>query len=116
MTVRLQGIIPPVPTMIGADGRFDPQAMGRLIDFLLASEVDALFFLGSAGEFAQLSNGARRQVAEYCVARVAGRIAVGYRADLSSFGLDPLAAGPDEFAQAPVPLTVVDGAIVHRAD
>lgn len=73
MSIRLQGIIPPVPTMIDADGRFDPQAMGRLIDFLLASEVDALFFLGSAGEFAQLSNAARRQVAEYCVARVAGR-------------------------------------------
>jgi predicted amidohydrolase YtcJ len=45
---------------------------------------------------------------------VAGRIAVGYRADLSAFGLDPLTAGPDEFAQSPVPLTVVDGAIAHR--
>jgi predicted amidohydrolase YtcJ len=45
---------------------------------------------------------------------VAGRIAVGYRADLSAFGLDPLTAGPDEFAQSPVQLTVVDGAIVHR--
>lgn len=47
---------------------------------------------------------------------VSGRIRVGYRADLSAFGLDPLAATPDEFAQAPVPLTVVDGTVVHRAD
>jgi predicted amidohydrolase YtcJ len=46
----------------------------------------------------------------------AGRIKAGYRADLSSFGLDPLAAAPDEFAQASVPLTVVDGVVVHRAD
>ena len=47
---------------------------------------------------------------------VSGRITVGFRADLSSFGLDPLVAAPDEFAQAPVPLTVVDGTVVHRAD
>jgi predicted amidohydrolase YtcJ len=47
---------------------------------------------------------------------VSGRIRVGYRADLSAFGLDPLTAAPDEFAQAPVPLTVVDGTVVHRAD
>lgn len=50
------------------------------------------------------------------LADVSGRVAVGYRADLSSFGLDPLTAAPDEFAQAPVPLTVVDGVVVHRAD
>ncbi|WP_395726937.1 amidohydrolase [Nakamurella sp.] len=47
---------------------------------------------------------------------VSGRIRVGHRADLSAFGLDPLTAVPDEFAQAPVPLTVVDGTVVHRAD
>ena len=50
------------------------------------------------------------------LADVSGRIRVGNRADLSSFGLDPLVATPDEFAQAPVPLTVVDGAVVHRAE
>jgi predicted amidohydrolase YtcJ len=46
--------------------------------------------------------------------QVSGRIREGFRADLSCFGLDPLLAPPDEFAQAPVPLTVVDGAVVHR--
>jgi len=46
--------------------------------------------------------------------RVAGRIREGFRADLSTFGLDPLVAPPDEFAATPVPLTVVDGTIVHR--
>ena len=46
---------------------------------------------------------------------VAGRIAVGMRADLSAFGLDPLTTPPDEFAQAPVVLTVVEGSPVHRA-
>lgn len=48
------------------------------------------------------------------LAQVSGRIKEGFRADLSSFGLDPLQAPPDEFAESPVPLTVVDGTIVHR--
>ena len=45
----------------------------------------------------------------------AGRIAPGFQADLSAFTLDPLTAGPDEFAESPVPLTVVDGTVTHRA-
>jgi predicted amidohydrolase YtcJ len=48
------------------------------------------------------------------LAQVAGRIAVGYRGDLSAFTLDPLACPPDEFAESPVPLTVVAGSVVHR--
>ncbi|WP_447154547.1 amidohydrolase [Nakamurella sp. GG22] len=46
---------------------------------------------------------------------VTGRISEGFRADLSAFGLDPLTAPPDEFAESPVRLTVVDGIIVHQA-
>ena len=45
----------------------------------------------------------------------AGRIAPGFRADLTAFGLDPVLAPADELAQAPIPLTVVGGQIVHRA-
>ncbi|GAA2699794.1 amidohydrolase [Actinoplanes palleronii] len=44
-----------------------------------------------------------------------GRIAPGFRADLSAFTLDPLTAGPDEFAESAVPLTVVDGTVAHRS-
>ena len=73
MSFLLRGVIPPVPTILGADGRFDPHGMGRLIDRLVASDVNGFLFLGSAGEFAQLSNPARKQIAEFCVARVAGR-------------------------------------------
>jgi predicted amidohydrolase YtcJ len=47
---------------------------------------------------------------------VAGRIAVGHRADLTAFGVDPLAAPADEVAAAPIRLTVVGGRVVHRAD
>ncbi|SHN47521.1 amidohydrolase [Cryptosporangium aurantiacum] len=45
-----------------------------------------------------------------------GRLRPGFAADLTAFGLDPLTAPPDEFAQAPVLLTVVDGDVVHRAE
>ncbi|MFI9344533.1 amidohydrolase [Streptomyces sp. NPDC052773] len=45
---------------------------------------------------------------------VAGRIAEGFRADLTAFGLDPVKAPADEVAEAPVPLTVTGGHIVHR--
>ncbi|GAA0461370.1 amidohydrolase [Paractinoplanes deccanensis] len=44
----------------------------------------------------------------------AGRLAPGYRADLTAFALDPLTADPDEFAESPVVLTVVAGSVVHR--
>jgi predicted amidohydrolase YtcJ len=45
---------------------------------------------------------------------VAGRIAPGYRADLTGFCLDPVAAPADEVADAPIRLTMVDGAVTHR--
>lgn len=73
MSLKIHGVIPPVPTILDEDGRFDRQGMGRLIDRLLASDVNALLFVGSAGEFAQLTIPMRKEVAEFCVARVAGR-------------------------------------------
>ncbi|MEV6072168.1 amidohydrolase [Nocardia sp. NPDC052001] len=43
-----------------------------------------------------------------------GRIAVGMRADLTAFIVDPLQAPPDELADAPIALTVNTGRITHR--
>lgn len=43
-----------------------------------------------------------------------GRIAVGARADFTAFTVDPLRAAPDELAEAPIVLTMVDGVVVHR--
>ena len=43
-----------------------------------------------------------------------GTITAGAAADLTAFTLDPLRAGPDELADAPIALTVVAGAVVHR--
>jgi len=44
----------------------------------------------------------------------AGRLLPGSRADLTAFALDPLTADPDEFAESPVRLTVLDGTVTHR--
>lgn len=73
MALQLKGVIPPVPTIFDTQERFDPQGMGRLIDRLLASEVNGFLFLGSAGEFATLPRERREAIAEFCVGRVAGK-------------------------------------------
>lgn len=44
----------------------------------------------------------------------AGRIAVGCRADLTAFAVDPVVAPPDELADAPVRITVSGGLVTHR--
>ncbi|MFD7546792.1 amidohydrolase [Streptomyces sp. NPDC059816] len=48
-------------------------------------------------------------------ADVAGRIAPGYRADLTALGLDPVEAPADEVAEAEVRLTTVAGRVTHRS-
>lgn len=70
---RFSGVIPPVPTLFNAKGEFDEVAQATLIEHLLSSPVDGLFFLGSAGEFAHMSEAQRIQVAAFCVRQVAGR-------------------------------------------
>jgi predicted amidohydrolase YtcJ len=45
-----------------------------------------------------------------------GRVAVGHRADLTAFAVDPVAAPADELASAPIRLTVSGGRITHRKD
>ncbi|MDN5852151.1 MAG: amidohydrolase family protein, partial [Actinomycetia bacterium] len=44
-----------------------------------------------------------------------GRIAPGFRADLTAFAGDPVAASPDELIDLPIAMTVVDGQVTHRA-
>ncbi|HEY9582640.1 MAG TPA: dihydrodipicolinate synthase family protein [Savagea sp.] len=71
-----QGIIPPVATPFTKDGTFDRQAMGTFIDHLIESKVDALFFLGTGGEFSQMSTEMRKDVAQFAIQYVAGRVPV----------------------------------------
>ncbi|HET7093976.1 MAG TPA: amidohydrolase family protein, partial [Thermomicrobiales bacterium] len=46
---------------------------------------------------------------------VSGRIAPGFRADLTAFAADPVDVAPDDLPELPVLLTVVDGEIVFQA-
>lgn len=74
--VQFSGIIPPVSTLFTAQGTFDPQATGALIDDLIAAGVDGLFFLGSGGEFSQLSVSERKEIAEFATGYVKQRVPV----------------------------------------
>ncbi len=47
---------------------------------------------------------------------VAGRIAPGFRADVTAFAADPVTCNPDDLVDLPVRLTVVDGHVVHRGE
>jgi hypothetical protein len=47
-------------------------------------------------------------------ADVSGRIAPGYRGDLTAFAEDPVECPADELLELPVVLTVVDGGVVAR--
>ncbi|WAT01844.1 dihydrodipicolinate synthase family protein [Rouxiella chamberiensis] len=77
MTAPLfHGIIPPVPTLFTADEQLDKEGMKRLIDFTIEGGVNGLFFLGSAGEFAHMSEALRHEVASFCTAYVDKRVPV----------------------------------------
>lgn len=75
-SLRLRGVIPPVPTIVDADGRLDRAGMARVIDRLVASDVNGLLFLGSGGEFCHMDNRLRKEVADFAIAHTAGRLPV----------------------------------------
>ncbi len=68
--------------------------IGAPVGYLAAGLVLTVFAVGEAGR--------------------AGRITAGARADLTAFVVDPLTAAPDELAEAPIALTIVDGDVAHR--
>lgn len=76
LQTRFQGIIPPVSTVLQKDGRLDREGMGRLIDHMIASGVDGLFFLGTGGEFSQMTPEERKEVAAFATDYVAKRVPV----------------------------------------
>ncbi|MGB8273173.1 MAG: dihydrodipicolinate synthase family protein [Priestia megaterium] len=73
---RFHGVIPPVSTIVDQNECLDEKGMKNLIDFLIESKVNGLFFLGSGGEFSQMSTSLRKKVAEFAVQYVNGRLPV----------------------------------------
>ncbi|WP_102346587.1 dihydrodipicolinate synthase family protein [Bacillus sp. Marseille-P3661] len=74
--VLFKGIIPPVSTLFTSDGSLDTASMKKLIDYLIDSGVNGLFFLGTGGEFSQMSTEERMEVASFATKYVAGRVPV----------------------------------------
>lgn len=73
---KFQGIIPPVSSTFDCDGNLDKAAMKHVADFLIEKGVDGLFYLGTGGEFSQMSSSQRMAFAEEGVAVAAGRVPV----------------------------------------
>lgn len=76
ITMNLSGIIGYPVTPFTNDGLIDLDALGKVIDVLLNSEVDAIAALGSAGEAAYLNEEEWKSVAEYTVKHVDGKVPV----------------------------------------
>ena len=54
----------------------DLDAFGRLIDFQMANDTDAVIVCGTTGEASTMTYGERMRTIEYCVERVNGRVPV----------------------------------------
>lgn len=75
--MSLSGIIAyPVTPFSEDNTRVDLDKLGTVIDILLEANVDAIAALGSAGEAAYLSDTEWKQVADYTVKHVAGKMPV----------------------------------------
>ena len=75
-TKKFQGVIPPVSIIVDEQGRLDKKGMATVIDFLIEARVDGLFFLGTGGEFSQMSVEERKEVASFTTEYVNGRVPV----------------------------------------
>ncbi|WP_442595894.1 dihydrodipicolinate synthase family protein [Neobacillus sp. D3-1R] len=76
MVNQFCGVIPPVSTIFDESLQLDRTGMGQLIDFLIEAGVNGLFFLGSGGEFSQMSVAERKEVAEFATQYVNKRVPV----------------------------------------
>ncbi|WP_409308097.1 dihydrodipicolinate synthase family protein [Pectobacterium sp. B1J-3] len=73
---KFAGIIPPVSSIFAADGSLDEAGMQRVIDHLVTAGVNGLFFLGTGGEFSQMSAQERMALTEAVVRMVDHRVPV----------------------------------------
>lgn len=76
MKKKFEGIIPPVSIIFDEQGDLDQKGMKKMIDFLIDNKVDGLFFLGSGGEFTQLSSEERKKIATFVINYVDRRLPV----------------------------------------
>lgn len=84
------------------DGAVDYDALGRLIEFQIAGQTDAIVICGTTGESSTLSDEEHRKCIEYTIEKVNGRVPViagtgsndtSYALELSKFAADAGADG-----------------------
>ena len=75
-TSRFKGVIPPVVIPLTEKRQLDLAALERSINRMIDAGVDGLFFLGSSGEVAFLTDAQRYHVLQEAVAMVHGRVPV----------------------------------------
>lgn len=76
MSNVFKGIFPPVPTIVDNHGELDRAGMATMIDHVINNRADGMLILGSGGEFSHFSTEQRKQIAEFSLQYVAGRVPV----------------------------------------
>jgi dihydrodipicolinate synthase/N-acetylneuraminate lyase len=72
----IRGMVMPVPTPFLEDGEVDEKVFEELLDFYLASGVNAFFINGSYGQGPAMANEQRKRTAEIAVKRISHRAPV----------------------------------------
>jgi len=75
-TIKPGGIIPAVITPLTQEGKFNENAMRRLLNYLIDGGVHGLFVVGTTGEFYGLTPEEKRDIFTLTVEEVRGRIPV----------------------------------------
>jgi len=83
---HLNGVVVPMVSPLNARGEIDEEAVGRLVEYLIAGGVNGIFALGSSGECVALSWPRQLQLLRAVVRCVRGRVPVC--AGLSSNSLE----------------------------
>lgn len=73
---QFRGVIPPVVIPLDENRKLDLESLERSINRMIDAGVDGLFFLGSSGEVAFLTDAQRYHVLQEAVAMVGGRVPV----------------------------------------
>lgn len=72
----VKGIIPPMPTFFTHSGQIDREASRRHIDRMVQAGVHGVFFMGTGGEFSQMSFSMRTEFIRWAIEDVNGRLPV----------------------------------------
>jgi 4-hydroxy-tetrahydrodipicolinate synthase len=72
----IKGVIPPIATPLTGSEEVDSQGMAKLVNHLIAAEVDGIFVLGNSGEAPYLTQPDRAEAVEAAVEAAAGRVPV----------------------------------------